>query len=73
MDVLAEIESSILRLTNAISRLVGRAFYPNQIQFKNSTVDKVFFFLLLLLLMLFLNIQSLVVISLLLNFILFKI
>ncbi|KAF5188498.1 L-type lectin-domain containing receptor kinase S.4 [Thalictrum thalictroides] len=45
LNGVAEIQSSgILRLTNETSRLIGRGFYPNQLQFKNSTDGKAFSF-----------------------------
>ncbi|PIA54667.1 hypothetical protein AQUCO_00900911v1, partial [Aquilegia coerulea] len=45
LNGVAEIENSgILRLTNETSRLIGRGFYPNQLQFKNSTDGKAFSF-----------------------------
>ncbi|KAL6534307.1 hypothetical protein OROHE_013232 [Orobanche hederae] len=38
------VSSGILQLTNETSRLLGHAFYPSRIQFKNSTTSSVFSF-----------------------------
>ncbi|KAI3473194.1 hypothetical protein Pfo_030486 [Paulownia fortunei] len=37
-------KNGILQLTNETSRLLGHAFYPSPLQFKNSTTDTVFSF-----------------------------
>lgn len=45
LNGIAEIEKNgILKLTNDTSRLLGHAFYPNPIKFKNSTNGKAFSF-----------------------------
>ncbi|XP_072996702.1 L-type lectin-domain containing receptor kinase S.4-like [Typha latifolia] len=45
MNGVAEIEpSGILRLTNETSRLIGHAFYPTSLQFKNATSGSAFSF-----------------------------
>ncbi|OVA15592.1 Protein kinase domain [Macleaya cordata] len=45
LDGIAEIEDNgILRLTNHTSRLLGHAFYPSPLQFRNSTTGKAFSF-----------------------------
>ncbi|KAH7678141.1 Non-specific serine/threonine protein kinase protein [Dioscorea alata] len=45
LNGVAEIEDNgILRLTNETSRLIGRAFYPTPLLFKNSTSSSVFSF-----------------------------